>query len=100
MACSHGRYSHPLPPVVAERLTGPEIGQVVRYSNPSFPQWDGLLMLVRDRSYVWSPGECSAGGGYRRYDWTVVSWPVLGRWGAVRWESMVVDDDRLTVVAP
>jgi hypothetical protein len=88
----------PLPPVDPDRLTGPEVGQVVRYHDPQFVRWDGTLMRVKERSYVWSPGECRSNGGYRHYDWTVVEWPVLSRDGTIVWKSMVVDDVKLEVI--
>ena len=89
---------HPLPPIDPAKLTGPAVGSVVRYDEPRYPQWDRLLMRIKESSYVWSPGECRHGGGYRRYDWSVVEWPVLGRAGAVVWKTMVVDNDKLTVI--
>jgi hypothetical protein len=90
-----GGYDHPLPPERPERLTGPEVGAIVRYQSERYPKWDGLLMRVKERSYVWSPGECSSHGGFRHYDWKVVEWPVLSRDGHVVFKTMVVDDKDL-----
>jgi hypothetical protein len=86
---------HPLPPVDPEKLTGPAVGAIVRYVNPAFPQWDRMLVRVVEQSYVWSPGECRAHGGYRHYDWTVIEWPVLARDGGVTFKKMVVNDENL-----
>jgi hypothetical protein len=33
--------------------------------------YPGYVTVIED-SYVWSPGECRHGGGYRRYDWSVI----------------------------
>lgn len=89
---------HPLPPVDPTKLRGPEVGTIVRYHDEKYPRWNGLLMRVRERSYVWSPGECRHGGGYRNYDWTVVEWPQFNHNGTVTMTSMVVNDDNLTEV--
>lgn len=89
---------HPPPPENPAKLQGPEVGEIVRYGNEKYERWDGMLMRVKARSYVWSPGECQSKGGYRHYDWKVVEWPVLNRKGKVVWTSMVVNDDKLTAV--
>ena len=44
-------------PIIAEdpaRLTGPEAGAVMRYRS-RYPQFDGRIVTVAERSYVWSP---------------------------------------------
>jgi hypothetical protein len=91
-------HGHPVPPEDPERVKGPAMGAVVRYHDGHYPKWDRLLMRVKARSYVWSPGECSANGGHRHYDWTVVEWPALSWDGRVVWQSMVVDDVKLEEV--
>lgn len=83
---------HPLPPENPDRVRGPEVGALVVYRKPG-SRWDGRMMRVRERSYVWSPGECRHNGGYRRYDWTVVEW-----YENDYLKSMVVNDTELEVL--
>lgn len=75
---------HPLPPEDPAKLQGPEVGDRVTYVRVR--RWtthdDGVQVkheqtmwlpaVIKARSYVWSPGECRSGGGYRRYDWKVI----------------------------
>jgi hypothetical protein len=61
---------HPLPPVDPDRLTGPEVGALCVITSKYNP---GRVVRVLERSYVWSPGECRNNGGYRRYDWSLVT---------------------------
>jgi hypothetical protein len=77
---------HPLPPEDPARLQGPEVGATVTYhrvrrTGQYSRELDTVVYTediadlpatVKERSYVWSPGECRHKGGYRRYDWTVV----------------------------
>lgn len=83
---------HPLPPEDPAMLTGPEVGAVMRYVGkyPKLVPDDGLV-TVKARSYVWSPGECRANGGYRHYNWTVITW-MTNPSGA---QGMVVNDTDL-----
>lgn len=71
--CDFGRswpVGHPLPPVREEKLTGPEVGQLCIITGKYHT---GSVVRVIERSYVWSPGECRSNGGYRRYDWSVIT---------------------------
>ena len=99
------RWQLPLSPADPEKLTGPEEGAIVRYRDPNYPRWDGMLMRVKARVYHWSPEVVNrdASGtpvsrGYIHYDWSVVEWPRLTRTGAVEWDGMVVDDVKLEVL--
>jgi hypothetical protein len=51
-------------------LRGPEKGALCIVTSKYKP---GLVVRVLERSYVWSPGECSSHGGYRHYDWSVIT---------------------------
>lgn len=95
---------HPLPPEDPAKLTGPEEGTYCLYQGKSYgsrfdpetgtmvrdPDPDPIIVRVIRRSYVWSPGECRHGGGYRHYDWSVIEEGPFG------YRSVVVDDDQLT----
>lgn len=96
------RWALPLRKPDPAQLTGPEVGDIVRYRDLHFPKWDGLLMRVKERFYHWSPEVVNRDAegrpvdrGYLHYDWTVVEWPELSRDGSIRWSSMVVDDNKL-----
>lgn len=82
---------HPLPPVNADRLTGPEVGTLC-WSLSECDFLSGVVVKVVERSYVWSPGECRHGGGYRRYDWSVIEYGPNKR--------VVVNDTELVPLAP
>ena len=75
----------PLPPEDPAKLQGPPVGARVNYRRVRRTGEviaDGSLVWTHEvmdlpaeviaQSYVWSPGECRHGGGYRRYDWTVI----------------------------
>jgi hypothetical protein len=60
------------------------------------------LVRVRERSYVWAPGDPSYHGGARRYDWKVIDFPYWGEQYELQTRkprSLVVDDKDLGVVA-
>ena len=80
---------HPLPEVDPEKLTGPETGALCIMVGKYKP---GRVVRVIERSYVWSPGECRHNGGYRRYDWSVVS--------DEHGYRVVADDTELLVIEP
>jgi len=61
---------HPQPSERHERLTGPEIGALCIITSNYRA---GTVVRVLERSYVWSPGECRSNGGYRHYDWSVIT---------------------------
>ena len=61
---------HPLPPEDPAKLTGPEVGALCIITSK---YRTGLVVRVLHRSYVWSPGECRSKGGYRHYDWSVIT---------------------------
>lgn len=61
---------HPLPPVIEGKLTGPVPGSLAIITSK---YKSGLVVRVLEQSYVWSPGECRHKGGYRRYDWSVIT---------------------------
>jgi hypothetical protein len=94
---------HPLPPEDPARVQGPEVGSHPIYKHVN--RWgEGFPVVwheettyqpatVLERSYVWSPGECRHNGGYRRYDWTVISTV-----GEGRAYTVVVDDADLIEV--
>jgi hypothetical protein len=75
---------HPLPPENPDRLTGPEVGAIMVLPGKSYastwidgervpePKRPDRTVRVIARSYVWSPGECRANGGYRHYNWSVI----------------------------
>jgi hypothetical protein len=99
---------HPLPAEDPARLQGPEVGShpVYKHVSRTGKSVDGVIVweekveyqptTVLHRSYVWSPGECRHKGGYRRYDWTVISTV-----GEGRAYTVVVDDkDLIEVEAP
>jgi hypothetical protein len=99
---------HPLPAEDPARLQGPEVGThpIYVHKTRTGKMVDGAIVwtetvehqpsTVLARSYVWSPGECRAKGGYRRYDWTVISTV-----GDGRAYTVVVDDtDLIEVEAP
>lgn len=81
---------HPLPPEDPAKLTGPEVGDLVVYNDPTYSRWHGMVMTVTARSYVWSPGECRSKGGHRLYSDSVV---FDGK------GTMVVSDEKLVVLA-
>jgi len=61
---------HPLPPEDPEKLQGPEVGTLCVITGK---YKTGRIVRIIERSYVWSPGECRSNGGYRHYNWSVVS---------------------------
>lgn len=88
----HERYLHcltcnPVPPERPERLTGPEIGARVLFHSTYRGDRVGT---VRERSYVWAPGDPAYHGGSRRYDVKVVDFDDGG--------SLAVDDRDLEAV--
>lgn len=86
--CGKGAWptGHPLPPENPDKLQGPEVGEHVMYR-------DKVVVVLR-RSYVWSPGECRANGGYRHYDWSVIAE------GPGEYRSVVVNDTDLSPLPP
>lgn len=68
--CGHLGRGHPIPPEDSLRLRGPEVGALCIITSKYKP---GRVVRVLERSYVWSPGECNALGGYRHYDWSVIT---------------------------
>lgn len=79
---------HPLPAVDPARLTGPEPGTFMLYQSKYQPE--PIVVRVIEQSYVWSPGECRHGGGYRHYDWSVIEE------GPNRYRAIVVNDSDLS----
>lgn len=96
---------HPLPPVDPAKLQGPEVGEMVTYhrvlhcgeGDPVVwhKEVTDVPALVLERSYVWSPGECRHKGGYRRYDWSVIT-----VYDPERSYTVVVNDTDLKESAP
>lgn len=98
---------HPLPAEDPAKLQGPEVGSHPLYRHVTRTgKYDAEVgevvytetveyqpTTVLARSYVWSPGECRSNGGYRRYDWTVISTV-----GDGRAYTVVVDDKDLMEV--
>lgn len=104
---------HPLPPEDPAKLQGPEVGEFMVYhhvkrygtngpcdtagcvekTNEHGTVWheqvEDRIVRVIHRSYVWSPGECRAKGGYRHYDWSVIEE------GPDEYRSLVVNDSDL-----
>ena len=80
---------HPLPQVNPDRLEGPEVGALCIINNKYKP---GRVARVTAQSYVWSPGECRHAGGYRRYDWSVVT--------DDNGYTVVMDDKDLVIIKP
>ncbi len=81
--------NHPQAPVDPARLQGPEEGEAYVYHS-RYGRWDGEVVVVTARSYVWSPEQHNADGshGYRHYDWKVVRF--------ASGQTMCVDDTDLT----
>src|ERR1035437_7999688 len=75
---------HPLPPEDPAKLRGPKVGEFVIYHDKYLTE--DVVVRVIAQSYVWSPGECRANGGFRHYDWTVIER------GPDKYRSVVVDD--------
>lgn len=91
--CSQYGYDHPLPPEDPAMLQGPEVGELMRYyyaPGRGRGRWQGIVVRVLRRSYVWSPGECRSRGGFRHYDWSVI------QFGEHPDRIMVVNDSELT----
>lgn len=82
-----------------DKLQGPEVGTLCIYNDPGYPKWDGMVVEVLRRSYVWSP-EVHVGmnaHGYRHYDWSVIRYgQPLDNGTLLSKRTMVVDDDKLT----
>lgn len=78
---------HPLPPEDTAKLEGPEVGQFCYYERKR--GGERVVVRVIERSYVWSPGECRAKGGYRHYDWKVIEE------GPDKYRAVVVNDENL-----
>lgn len=95
--CRDPKCKGELQPENPDKLEGPELGALVLYRNPRYPRWDGQVMRVHARSYVWAGEQHMPNGyhGHRHYDWTVVQ----GIDG-VSDRRMVVNDDELTAIAP
>ena len=99
---------HPLPAEDPAKLQGPEVGSHPVYkhvsrwgtSNGKETIWHEKTeyqpTTVLARSYVWSPGECRHKGGYRRYDWKVISTVGEGR----AYTAVVDDKDLIPVESP
>ena len=91
---------HPLPEEDPAKLTGPLVGQAVTYrrtrrhrqGDTHHVEVAELPAVVKARSYVWSPGECRHKGGYRHYDWTVITVFPEGEPSY----TVVVDDEELS----
>jgi len=69
----HEHYLHcltcnPIPPERPERLQGPAVGSLCRYTHGGVSE----IVRVAERSYVWGPGNPAYHGGSRRYDWKVI----------------------------
>lgn len=80
---------HPLPPEDPAKVRGPEVGTYVLF-HTKYPEPHDEVVRVVERSYVWSPGECRAKGGHRRYDWSVIER------GPGKYRSVVVNDTDLS----
>lgn len=88
---------HPLPPEDPARLQGPPLGFALyhdKYASKKAGTDVYTVVKVIERSYVWSPGECRSGGGYRHYDWKVIEE------GPNKYRAVVVDDADLTPLPP
>jgi hypothetical protein len=90
----HEHYLHcltcnPPPAERPERLRGPEVGTLCRLAS-RYPRFDGLIVRVTQRSYVWAPGDPAYHGGSRHYDWKVIEY------GG---KTMCVDDKDLELIA-
>jgi hypothetical protein len=80
---------HPLPVEDPAKLQGPELGFALYEDKHA-----GEIVVVKviERSYVWSPGECRACGGYRHYDWSVIEE------GPNKYRAVVVNDTDLSPI--
>lgn len=78
--------TYPIPPEAPGRLQGPEVGTLCRLTS-RYPRFDGLIVRVLQRSYVWAPGDPAYHGGMRRYDWKVIEYG--------RGHTLCVDDVQL-----
>jgi hypothetical protein len=89
-----------LVPEDPDKLQGPELGSLCIYQDEDFPRWDGLVVEVIARSYVWSPERHVAmnAHGYRRYDWSVIQFDTPDPEHTWDRKTMVVDDDKLVPV--
>lgn len=102
-AISHNLWGVPgcdgsLVPEDPAKLTGPEVGEIMRYKGIKHTDGTGFevntVVRVLERSYVWSPEQHNPNGthGYRRYDWSVIDYG--------RGKRMVVDDTSLFAILP
>lgn len=87
---------HPLPPDDPAKAQGPGPGTFMVYHPKGYSVGDvrvanePRIVRVVKTSYVWSPGECRAKGGYRHYDWSVIEE------GPDGYRRVVVNDTDLT----